>query len=310
MPVTSPIAHSRSPARRCASTGTPWASGSMPTRLQADAVHARAPAGGDEQAVAAQLAAVVEGRARSRRRRAARRSRARRGRARCRRGAAPRPAPRRAARARGRARASAPSTSDDLAAEAAHGLGHLDAHRPAAEHEQPTRDGLHAGRLAVGPDPVEVAQARDRRDERVRPAGEHDVVGGVAHAVDLDRAGSGEPARAAQQVDAVARQPALLPGVGVVGDHEVPPRQRRVDVDLRGRRRLARAVHGLAGPQQRLRRDARPVRALAPDQLALDDGDTQPAVGERAGAVLPGRARAQDDDVVVVAHGELRWRWS
>ena len=116
----------------------------------------------------------------------------------------------------------------------------------------------------------------------------------------------GEPAAAAQQVDAVVRQPALLPGVGVVGDHEVAPRERRLDVDLRGRRRLARAVHRLARPQQRLRRDARPVGALAADQLALDDRDAQPALGQRAGAVLAGRAAAQHDHVVVVAHGDLR----
>ena len=91
---------------------------------------------------------------------------------------------------------------------------------------------------------------------------------------------------AAQQVDAVVGQPALLAGVGVVGDHEVAPGERGLDVDLRGRRRVARAVHRLARPQQRLGRDARPVGALAADQLALDDGDAQPALGERAGAVL------------------------
>ena len=56
-------------------------------------------------------------------------------------------------------RCAAPSTSDDLAAEATNGLRHLDADRPAAEHQQPARDGLHAGHLAVRPDPLELAQA-------------------------------------------------------------------------------------------------------------------------------------------------------
>ena len=42
-------------------------------------------------------------------------------------------------------------------------------------------------------------------------AGRHDdVVRGVADAVDLDHAGAGQPARAAQQVDAPVGQPALL----------------------------------------------------------------------------------------------------
>src|SRR4051795_11216530 len=52
----------------------------------------------------------------------------------------------------------------DLAAEAAHGLGHLDADRPAAEHDHAARDGLHGGRLAVGPDALQLAQPGDRRD--------------------------------------------------------------------------------------------------------------------------------------------------
>ena len=119
-----------------------------------------------------------------------------------------------------------------LAAEAANGLRHLDADRPAAEHEQPARDGLHAGHLAVGPDAVELAQARHRRDDRVGAGRHDDVLGGVADAVDLDHARPGQPAAAAQQVDAVLGEPALLAGVGVVRDHVVAPGERRRDVDL------------------------------------------------------------------------------
>ncbi len=44
-----------------------------------------------------------------------------------------------------------------LATEATHGLRHLDADRPPAQHEQAARNGLHAGHLAVGPDAVELA---------------------------------------------------------------------------------------------------------------------------------------------------------
>ena len=157
--------------------------------------------------------------------------------------------------------------------------------------------------------PVELAQARDGRHDRIRAGRHDDVPGGVAHAVDLDHARPGQPAGAAQQVDALARQPALLAGVGVVRDHEVAPGQRRLDVDLRGGRRLARALHRLAGAQQRLGRDARPVGALAADQLALDEGDPQAAVGQLAGAVLARRAAAQDDDVVVVAHALAPAAW-
>ena len=162
------------------------------------------------------------------------------------------------------------------------------ADRAAAEHEQPARHGLHARRLAVGPDAVELAQARDRRDDRVGAVGEHDVVGRVATSVDLDGAGPGEPAGAAHEVDAVVGQPALLAGVGVVGDHEVAPGERGLDVDLRGGRRLARLLDRLAGPQQRLGRDARVVRALAADQLALDDRDLRPPSAIAPAACSPG----------------------
>jgi len=74
----------------------------------------------------------------------------------------------------------------------------------------------------------------------------------MAHPVDLDNAAPGEPAAAAQQVDAVIREPALLCGVGPVRDHEVAPRERGLDVDIRARRGFTRLVHRLAWPQQRL----------------------------------------------------------
>ena len=186
-----------------------------------------------------------------------------------------------------------------LPAQAPHGLGHLGADRPAAQDQQPPRDGLHAGHLAVGPDAIEFAQARDGRHHGIG-AGRHDhVPGGVAHAADLDHARPGQPAGAAQQVDALARQPALLPGIGVIRDHEVAIGERRLDVDLRAGPRVARGLHRLAGAQQRLGRDARPVGALPPGQLALDHRDPQAALGQRPGTMLARRAAAHHDDVIV-----------
>ena len=122
---------------------------------------------------------------------------------------------------------------------------------------------------------------------------------GVAYAVDLDDARPGESAAASQQVDPRAGQPVLLAGVGVVGDHEVAPGERRGDIDLRIGRRVARGVDGLARAQQRLGRDAGPVGALAADELALGERDVQSRGGQRGGGVLAGRAAADDDDVVV-----------
>ena len=165
-----------------------------------------------------------------------------------------------------------------------------------------TRNGLHARYLAVRPDSLELAEARNGRNDRISAGGNDDVLRGVEHAVDLDHACTRELAGPAQQVDALGGEPALLAGVGVVRHHEVAPGQRLLDIDLCGRGSLARAMDRLAGPEQRLGRDARPVGALAADELALDKGDPQAALGEYAGAVLAGRAGAEDDDVVVAVH--------
>ena len=75
------------------------------------------------------------------------------------------------------------------------------------------------------------------------------------------------------------------------------------NVDLRGRAGLERALHRLARAQQRLRRNASPVGALAADQLALNDGDAQPARGQRPGAMLARRPAAENDHVVVAHVG-------
>jgi hypothetical protein len=112
------------------------------------------------------------------------------------------------------------------------------------------------------------------------------VPGGVADAADFDHAGAGQLPGAPDQVDALARQPFHLPGVGVVGDHVVPVGQRGSDVDLRRCRRVPGVVHRLAGAQQGLGRDAGPVRAFASGQFPFDHRDVQAAVGQFARAVL------------------------
>ena len=90
----------------------------------------------------------------------------------------------------------------------------------------------------------------------------------------------------ANGADPVVRQPALLPGVGVVRDHEVPPGQRGGHVHLGVARGLAHPVDRLTGPQQRLGGDAGPVRALAADEVPLDHRHPQAAVGQGPGTVL------------------------
>ena len=131
------------------------------------------------------------------------------------------------------------------------------------------------------------------------------MAGRVAHAVDLDDTWSGQPAGAAQQVNVMIGQPPLLSGVGIVRDHEVTPGKRGFHVNLRVPCGLACAIYRLARAEQRLGRNARPIGALTADQVALDERDAQPALGQCRGAVLSGRATTKDDDVVVTAHGAV-----
>ena len=130
-------------------------------------------------------------------------------------------------------------------------------------------------------------------------------LGGVAYPVDFDHARSGELTVAAQQVDVRARQPTLLTGVGVVRDHVVAPGEGGLDVDFGRRRCVACGRDRLAGTQERLGRDARPVRALAPDQFAFDERDAESALGERPRAVFAGRTSTEHDHVVVAHHRSI-----
>ena len=211
MPLTSPIAQSPSPPRSWASTGTPWASGSMPTVSSPMPSHPRPPACRDEQAVAAQLAAVVELEdvlvavaARCARVRAEDELDV----------VAAKNLAERLAQRRRLAREDVLGHVDDhrLAPEAANGLGHLDPDRPAAEDQQAARDRGHRGHLAVA--------SRRRR----APAGPD--TGGVNGSAPLARTmwsavcwtpststapGPARRAAAADQIDLVVGQPCSCP---------------------------------------------------------------------------------------------------
>ena len=232
MPVTSPIAHSRSPARSCASTGTPCGSGVDADGLQADAVDPRPPAGGDQQPVAAQLAAVVEledvvvavapggGRVGAERR------------ARCpsRRSTSPSASPSGAGSRASRCAAPSTSTTSPPRRRTACAISTPTGPPPSTSSRRGTAFMPVASRLVQMP-------SSSRRPGIGGMNGSAPLASTTWSAVCATPSTStapvaGEPAGAAQQVDAVPCQPALLAGVGVVGDHEVAPGERRLDVDL------------------------------------------------------------------------------
>ena len=102
-------------------------------------------------------------------------------------------------------------------------------------------------------------------------------------------------------------EPRHLAVVAPVRRHVVALRERRRDVDgpvtaSAAPGHPARGREDVAGPDERLRRDAAPVGALAADELALDERDGEPARGAAADGVLTGGSATDDDDVVGVAH--------
>jgi hypothetical protein len=119
----------------------------------------------------------------------------------------------------------------------------------------------------------------------------------------LELPGPGEARSTPHEGDPGALEPLDLARVVPVGGEGGAPRQDRSAVDLAGHGlgragdRARRREHG-ARAQERLGRHARPVRALAADELLLDDDDAQPGAARAVGDVLPDRTRADDHDVV------------
>ena len=208
MPVTSPIAHRRSPSRRCESTSTPRGLGVIPTvSSPMSSTRGRRPVAASTLSPRTSSPLSSTSTYSSPSRRASTAPTPSSSSIPSRLSTSPSASPNGAgSRASTCAECSISTTSPPSRRD---GLGELRPDRAAAEHEQPARDGLHRRRLAVRPDAVEPVQ--DRRDERVGAVREHDVLGRVAAAVDLHRVRPGEPALAAEQGDAGAL-PASAPG--------------------------------------------------------------------------------------------------
>jgi hypothetical protein len=129
----------------------------------------------------------------------------------------------------------------------------------------------------------------------------------VALAVDLDGVLRHELARALDQRDLAGLHQALQPLVEA-GDHvvlvgvdpaHVDARQRALHAELLS---LARGVGDLGRVQEGLGGDAAAVQAGAADLVLLHQRDRQAELGGAERAGVPARARAEDDDVVRVAH--------
>ena len=202
--------------------------------------------------------------------------------------------------------------------ESTHRLCHLDTDHPAPEHEQPVRDRLHLGDVAVVPR-RDVPEPVDRRHRGPGPDGNDHAGRGsqrqhrAVALFHLDRPFTRQPPVAADEVHTNVVEPLDLRGVVEVADERIPVRKDPGDVHVAGdRRRGGRDAVGmrehLGRTQQRLGRHAAPVAALAPDEFLLDDDGREPALGRVVGRVLARRASADHDHVVglFAHHGVLR----
>jgi hypothetical protein len=72
---------------------------------------------------------------------------------------------------------------------------------------------------------------------------------------------------------------------------------------FRGTGRPPRRSQYIAWPDERLGRDAAPVRAFTADQLSFHDGHAQAAVYQAASSMFAGRPGADYQHVVCVGHG-------
>ena len=219
------------------------------------------------------------------------------------------------------ARQQPPLTLDQghLRAQRAIRLPHLDADDAAAQDDQAVGDRIRRGRLAVGPRP-RLGEPVDRRHGRRRPAGEDHRPADLERLLAHDHAALAVDAPpAAVERDAAVLEPGQLRAVVEAVDDLVAAIEHGARVELAGRG-LRRARHpaqlgeDLAGSQQRLRRHAGPVRALAADLAILHDRNIETGVGQPAGRHLAARTGAEHHHVEA-AHrtpwleGRTRLQW-
>ena len=186
-------------------------------------------------------------------------------------------------------------------------LGEFDAGNPAAEYREPLRDRAGGGRLPGGP-VLDVVKPLDRRLVGGGSRGDHHGVPGrerVAVAVQpghLHLPRSGDPAVAADQFDPGVLHPLDLAVVLPVRGEVVPALQDGGRIQGAGDGFLGagdglRAVQCGARTQERLRRHAGPVGALAAHQLRLDEHRRQAAADHAVRHVLAHGARADHNDI-------------
>ena len=186
----------------------------------------------------------------------------------------------------------------DVGAQARVELRELAADGAAADHHEALRDLARARPVTARPR-LDGVEALDGRDLRQRAGGDHQLVVRELASVHLDPARLCDEALAAHDLSPKLLDPLHLARVVLACGLVAPPE------DLAGVDRRLDSVGTLGAecdldrPQERLRGNAGPVRALPADELVLDERDTDLLVepAQSGNERLAAHSSAQDDDV-------------
>ena len=192
-------------------------------------------------------------------------------------------------------------------------LRHLEAHDACTDDDDALRHALRRGYLAAGPWSG-LGETLDGRDERQGARREHDGLPRLhldrcaVFLLDDDAPGAVDPAPTSHERRAYGVDPRGLTTIVPMAGERIAGMQRPRDVHgagygVPGGGNPPGGGQRLGGPQHRLAGHARPVRALAADQLRLHDRGAESRGRGASGHVLSGSAAADDNHVIDISHG-------
>ena len=181
-------------------------------------------------------------------------------------------------------------------------LRHLDADRPAADHDQ------MLGQFTVGKHGLvgqigHLVEPGDRRRHRVRAGGDHEPAGADLDLAGQHRARAGETRGGAQHGDAQTLEPLRRIVRREFCDHLGDVVADRGEIDLRqrvGNAELRRAPPQLGAPsggEQGFRRDAAEIQAVAAHSIPLDQHHLGAELRRPSGNREPAGASADDAQI-------------
>ncbi len=197
-----------------------------------------------------------------------------------------------------------------LRAHALEELGELDADRAATQDDERPRNRLEPDCVLVRPVRNRV-EAVDVRNGGCRARRDDELVVRELAIAHRDDPGAHDACLPPNELSPLIGEPADVPRVVPTLRYLIPPPPHATDIDVTddgfgSTRGDPRRGDDFGRPEQRLRRQARVVRAVASGQASLDDGDLgfRVEASERADEVLAARSRSEHDDATATHETE------